>query len=367
MLFAYFGIIGLSLLITVNLVPLVMKLAIRFDFMDKPGPRKVHTKVTPYGGGLAIALGMLLTILAGVGIAMVQLKTSSISWFPESMSVYLTGIQAMIPKLLAVMTGAFAILVVGMADDRYKLSPWTRLTAEALIALIVTLQIGRLDLFLPDGTLADVVGVAATVAWIVVMTNTFNLLDHFDGVCSGVALMSAICLFGIAILTGQLFIAAILGAMIGAILGFFLFNFPPAKIFLGDGGSLFLGYIMSVCTVLFTFYEGGYTMYSYFVPLLVMAVPIFDTARVCLIRIREGRSIFDADKNHLAHRLSAMGLSPRRIVGVVLTLTLLSGLAAVLMYQVTNEWGALGLLIQVLIVFIIITFLERRDGEHGTH
>lgn len=363
MLFAFFGIIGLSFLLTINLVPWVMKIALRFEFVDKPGPRKVHSRAVPYGGGLAIALGMTITILAGVGIALLQLRTSSLAWFPESLAIHLGGVQATLPKLLSVMAGAFAVLVVGMADDRYKLSPWTRLVAEALIALIVTLQIGRLDLFLPDGLAADVAGVAVTVLWIVVMTNTFNLLDHFDGVCSGVALMSAICLFGIAVLTGQLFIAAILGAMIGAVLGFFLFNFPPAKIYLGDGGSLLLGYIMSVSTILFTFYQGEYTLYSYFVPLLVMAVPIFDTARVCIIRIRERRSIFDADKNHLAHRLSAMGLGPRRIVVLVLTLSLLCGLAAVLMYQVSDEWGALGLLIQVLLIFVMITFLERRDEQ----
>ncbi len=364
MLFAYSGIFVLSLLLTVNLIPWIMKLALKFEFVDKPGERKVHTHAMPYGGGLAIALGMTITILAGCGLAMIQLQSRSFAWFPAGWDIYLSGIRQQLPRLLALLVGAFAILVVGMADDRYKLAPWTRLAAESLIALIVTLQVGRLNLFLQHDLLNDVIGTVVTVAWIVVMTNTFNLLDHFDGMCSGVAMVSAVCLLGIALITGQLFIAAILASFIGAVLGFFLFNAPPARIFLGDGGSLFLGYIMSTTTILFTFYQGGYTLYSYFVPLIIMSVPIFDTARVCFIRLRERRSIFDADKNHMAHRLSAMGLSPRRIVAIVLTLTLLTGLAAVMLYHVNNEWGALGLVLQVFFVFVIITFLERRPLSH---
>jgi UDP-GlcNAc:undecaprenyl-phosphate GlcNAc-1-phosphate transferase len=366
MLIAYFGILTAAFLVTLNLVPWIVRLALRFDFVDRPGERKVHVLPTPYGGGLAVALGMGITLLAGTAAAIYQLRGGGFAWFPQEFEAYLTGVEAKLPQLLSILTGGFAILVVGMADDRYKLSPWTRLIAEGLIGLVVALQVGRLDLFLPGSLLGDVAGTAATVVWIVVVTNTFNLLDHFDGICSGVCLVSSICLFAIAVLTGQLFIAALLACLIGSTLGFFLFNFPPARIFLGDGGSLFLGYLMSVTTVLFTFYrEGGYPLFSYFVPLVILALPVYDTFRVCVIRLREGRSIFSADRNHVAHRLLDMGLSPRRIVVVVLTLTLVAGLGAVLLYHVRGEAGAAGVAIQVLLVLVAVSFVENRRARTG--
>jgi UDP-GlcNAc:undecaprenyl-phosphate GlcNAc-1-phosphate transferase len=360
MLAAYGAIFVLSFLVTVNLVPWILRLALRYGFVDSPGPRKIHARPIPYGGGLCVALGVAATILAGCGAAAYQLNGSGLAWFPEAWKEHLAGIVSQIPQVLTILTGGLAILVVGMADDRYRLSPWTRLAAESMIALVVTLQVGRLELFLSHGGWGEVAGTAVTVAWIVVMTNTFNLLDHFDGICGGVAIASGTCFMAVALLTGQLFVAALLTAMIGSTLGFFLFNFPPARMFLGDGGSLFLGYLMSVTTVQFTFFESGSGIATYFVPLCVMAVPIFDTARVCLLRWREGRSIFDADRNHLAHRLSARGLAPRTIVVLVMGLTGLAGLGSLALYWTTSVWGVVGVMTLVAAIFAMMTVLESR-------
>jgi UDP-GlcNAc:undecaprenyl-phosphate GlcNAc-1-phosphate transferase len=191
------------------------------------------------------------------------------------------------------------------------------------------------------------------------VVNAFNLLDHMDGICAGTAAVCGLAFAAVALQTGQHFIAALLLAGVGTAAGFLVFNFPPATVFLGDAGSQFLGYGLAVSTILFTFYEPPYPLFSYFVPGVVLAVPFYDVARVAGIRLAQRRSPFEADRNHLAHRLAALGLSPRQAALAVYALTGASGVAAALLYEATPAAGA-AIFACVAAGLVLVGFLEAR-------
>jgi UDP-GlcNAc:undecaprenyl-phosphate GlcNAc-1-phosphate transferase len=341
-----------SLASTALLVPLVIRFAKRVGFLDHPGPRKIHTEPIPYGGGIAVAAAVLVATffswqhqshpLGGLSLPPLPLPKKSFAW----------PVYAM---------GSLVILVLGAVDDRRKLSAGFKLLIQTIVATGVALGGERLRLFDVPAPLS----VAVTVLWILAVTNAFNLLDHMDGLSSGVALLAGASFLVVAVQTGQDFIAAMIVPLLGACAGFLLFNFPPAKIFLGDAGSLFIGFWLSCLTISFTFYEAHYQLYTYLVPLAVLAVPLFDTASVLVIRLLRRKPLFEGDTNHLAHRLVALGMSRRGAVLTVYALTLTAGLSAVLLYRV-QAGGALLILVQLLLTFGIITLLEtagrRNDG-----
>jgi UDP-GlcNAc:undecaprenyl-phosphate GlcNAc-1-phosphate transferase len=332
-----------SFSLTLVLTPLVIRVARRVNFLDHPGPRKIHTTPMPYGGGIAVAVTVLLATFwawrfspfAGAAVG-----TKTFNW-----PVYAAG--------------SLVILALGLVDDRRRLSARTKLLVQTIVAAAVAVGGERLRLFDAPAPLS----IAVTVLWILAVTNAFNLLDHMDGLSSGVALLAGAAFLVVALQTGQGFMAAMTVPLLGACAGFLLFNFPPAKIFLGDTGSLFIGFWMSCLTISFTFYDAHYRLYTYFVPLAVLAVPLFDTTSVMIIRLLRRKPLFEGDTNHLAHRLTALGLSRRGAVLTVYALTLATGISAVLLYFVT-ERGALLILVQVLLTFGIITLLEAAGRRH---
>ena len=339
-----------SFLITAHLVPWVMRMAWKTNFLDHPGPRKIHATPVPYGGGLAVAGGVLVTLV-------IALLAGGEDLLPRA------EIAAWLPTLLVYGLGSLAILALGLVDDRRKLSARFKLGVQAVIATGVAVGGERLELFDEGGPVA---GAAVTVLWILCVTNAFNLLDHVDGLSTGVAALSAGAFLMVALQTGQVFIAILLVPLIGACAGFLAFNFPPARIFLGDAGSLFIGFWLSCLTISFTFYDARaqYALYTYFVPLAVLAVPLFDTASVVIIRVMRRKPIFEGDTNHLAHRLTAMGMSKRRSVLTVYVLTLYAGVSAMLLYHV-NETGSWIVLSQLILTFGIITLLEAAGRAHA--
>ncbi|HLY75826.1 MAG TPA: MraY family glycosyltransferase [Planctomycetota bacterium] len=330
---------------TLALTPLMIRLARRVQFLDHPGPRKIHAEPVPYGGGLVVAAVVLVGTL--IARRLVLQNGTPVQEKPFSWPVFAMG--------------SLVILALGVVDDRRRLSAGFKLLVQALVAVGVSLGGARLQLF--DAPL--VVSVAFTAIWILAVTNSFNLLDHMDGLSSGVALFAGAAFLIVAIQTEQLLIAAMIVPLLGACLGFLCYNFPPAKIFLGDAGSLFVGFWLACLTVSFTFYKASYPLYTYFVPLAILAVPLFDTAVVVLIRLFNGRPIFEGDTNHFAHRLTALGMSRKAAVLTVYALTLTAGLSAVLLYHV-HQPGALLILVQLLLTFGIITLLEAAGRRHDS-
>jgi UDP-GlcNAc:undecaprenyl-phosphate GlcNAc-1-phosphate transferase len=327
---------------TVVLIPFMIRLARKVGFLDHPGPRKIHAEPIPYGGGIVVAAAVL-----AAGFA------ASRHGLPASPKAFPFVVYAL---------GSLVILVLGLVDDRRRLSARFKLFVQTIVAVGVALGGERLRMF--DIPLP--LSVAVTVLWILAVTNAFNLLDHMDGLSSGVALLAGSAFLVVALQTGQPLIAAMIVPLLGACAGFLLFNFPPAKIFLGDAGSLFIGFWLSCLTISFTFYvrnDAKYELYNYFVPLAILAVPMFDTSSVVIIRLLRRKPIFEGDNNHLAHRLTALGMSRRGAVLTVYALTLATGISAVLLYHV-SQTGALLILVQLLLTFGIITLLETAGRRH---
>ena len=321
-----------ALALAAALVPLVIRLARRTGFLDLPGPRKIHAEPMPYGGGFAVAAGFFAALGTAVALDLPHLGTKT---------------------LLVFALGSLVMLAMGAVDDRRRLSAKMKLLVQAITAAGVAAGGERLEVF----NAGPWVGGALTVVWIVAVTNAFNLLDHMDGLSSGVAAIALGAFLAVALQTGQAGMATAVAPLLGACAGFLLWNFPPAKIFLGDAGSLFIGFWLACLTVSSTFYREKYLLYTYGVPLAVLAVPLFDTASVVLIRLLRRRPLFEGDTNHLAHRLAALGMSRRLAVLTVYALTLAAGTAAVLLYHVTPS-GAVLVFVLLVLIFGIMTLLE---------
>src|SRR5688572_12048668 len=243
-----------SFALTALSLPFIIKKALRAGFVDHPGPRKSHAAPMPYGGGLALAFGHLFALAAGIGACWLISKGNTLG-LPSTVTQYAPGALTKSTDLLLLGVWSLVILVLGTMDDRWKLSPKVKLLVQTLAATGFVLGSERLSLFLERSLAFDLIGGAVTVLWIVGVTNAFNLLDHMDGLTGGVTFLTCAAFAIIAAVTGQWFVAAALASLAGAAGAFLLFNFPPARVFIGDGGSLFVGFTLSALTVTFTFYE----------------------------------------------------------------------------------------------------------------
>ncbi len=348
---------GLSLLLTA----LVRRWATRIGFVDRPNLQKFHQGATPYGGGIAIFCAFWGTLGLGV-LAAWLLQQTQPAWLPASLGQHLPGLMSRLPQLGALFLGGLVLFGVGLWDDTHALGPLPKLSAEVLVGLGLA-ACGIRATLLVDSL---VYSYALTVLWIVVVTNAINLLDNMDGLSAGVAASACGIFLLVSIQSGQLLITASLLALLGALLGYLRYNFPPASIFMGDAGSLTIGYLLSTLTILATYYQRSH-VYAVILPLLVMAVPLFDTTSVILLRLRLGKPIYVGDTNHFSHRLVRMGMSTRRAVLTMYLLTFCSGLGATLLYQV-SELGAVLIMIQTLLILILVGILEHesRVGRERT-
>lgn len=290
----------LAMLITMALIPPLMRSAQRLQFVDLPDERKVHSGAIPRVGGIAIAIGAMVPMLA---------------WLPLDQ------------ELMGLTLGLAVILVFGVWDDRadldYRLKFFGQGIAIAAIIFYGNVHITTVP-FLGIDELPGWASVALTMFVLLAVTNAINLSDGLDGLAAGTTLLSlgliVFLAYGV-----ELPVVSILGlAVMGSILGFLRFNTHPARIFMGDGGSQFLGLAVGVLALMLT--QGQRTDFSPLLPLLVLGLPLLDTAMVMVQRIAEGRSPFSADRNHIHHRLLALGLSHYEVVVAVYVLQ--AGLAA---------------------------------------
>jgi len=340
---------------------LLIRVAPRLGFVDRPSGHKAHAAATPLGGGLAITAGVIAT--AGLGAAGVLFLSASpdAAGLPESIAVHVPGLLSSLEGLGAVLSGALLLTLMGLVDDRRGLSPGTKLLFQVAAGGILVAGGISVTLFLP-GRLA---GSLVTVVWIVFVTNAFNLLDNMDGLSAGVALVISAVFFVVAVETGQLFIAAFLSVTAGALLGFLLFNFPPAKIFMGDAGSYTVGYLLGATAVMFTFIPEGAAHVRGLplaLPFILFAVPFYDTLSVIVIRLREGRHPFDADRRHFSHRLTDLGMNTREAVLTIYVATLVTAFPAVYLYELTS-FALLGAVAQALLVLCLVALLEEAGAR----
>lgn len=358
MTFALFLAFLLPLGLVATLTPLVRRVALARDFVDRPGTpgakdeHKGHARVTALGGGIAVFAGIAVPL---VGVLVLAVAGSE-KWLPSEVAVHLPGAGEKAPQLAAVLVAVCVLFVVGLVDDLRGLSSTLRLGVQlALGAFLWCFGVG-ISVFV------DVPGASLVLSmlWFSGVTNAFNLLDNTDGLTSGVAVL--VCLMLAASLAGpapQLFVIGLLLVTAGAAFGFWLHNRPPARIFMGDAGSTVLGAMIAVSASLATFFgeEGRTQAHAVAVPLLVLAVPIYDTASVMFLRVRRGVSPFKGDRNHFSHRLARLGLPVWGVLGTIYLATLATGLGALLVDRIPSL-GALLLVAQAGMILGIIAILE---------
>jgi UDP-GlcNAc:undecaprenyl-phosphate GlcNAc-1-phosphate transferase len=360
------AVVAAAFVLSAALVPASRRLAHALGALDKPGPRKVHADPTPRTGGIGVYLSFAIVVLGGFLLAP---RLGQSVWLSDafgSTTALLQDAYRVQGKLLALAIGSTLAFVVGLLDDVLsdRFPAWAKALGQVLAALVLVAADVRVS-FLPF----EWMNTAVTVLWIVGITNAFNLLDNMDGLSAGVAFVASLVLLLNAIALGEFFVSLIVVAFMGSLLGFLLFNFygvGGARIFLGDCGSLFIGFTMASLTLLERYLShASSTLFPVLMPVLVLAVPIIDTFTVIVIRLREGRPIYVGDSRHLSHRLVSLGLSPRQAVLFIWLATFSLGLPALTLAHATKT-RALLVLVQslgIVALLLILLFVERRSEE----
>jgi UDP-GlcNAc:undecaprenyl-phosphate GlcNAc-1-phosphate transferase len=349
--------------ITAALVPLTVRAAKAWGVLDQPGPRKVHAAPTPRLGGIAVFTAFTGVVLVGYfGALPALLESAPARAYLGAALDMLQEAHRVQAKLIGLLAGGALVFVVGLADDvighRF---PVAVKAAGQILAAVILVASGVRTSFMPG----DALDVVVTVLWIVGMTNAFNLLDNMDGLSAGVAMVASAVFLVHAWALGEFFISLVLVAFIGSLLGFLVYNYNPASVFLGDCGSLFIGYVIASLTLLERYISNASsTLFPVLMPVLVLAVPIMDTATVMLIRLREGRPVYVGDRRHLSHRLVALGFSTRTAVLFIYLVTLSLGLGAVNLSDATPGQSAV-IFVQFigLVALILILLFVDRDAD----
>ena len=327
----------------------------RRGFVDQPGGHKQHDTPVALGGGIAILLAVGLPLLAAALVPVVLAGDGAPQWLPGLMQTHHEGIAAKLPKLLAILAGAVVLHVVGLIDDRRALGAGPKFIVQVAVALALVLGANVRLLEMLPGPLS----IGLTVLWIVLITNAFNFLDNMDGLAAGVAAIAAAIFAASALLAGQVFVPLTALVLVGALLGYLPYNFPPARIYMGDAGSTVIGYLLAVLTVLTTFYDPqrGLQPFGVLVPIVVLAVPLYDVVSVCWHRIRAGQSIFKGDRRHFSHRLVKRGMSVPAAVLTIYLATATTAMSALLLPRC--DWPtACVVFAQCVCVVAIIAVLE---------
>ncbi len=350
-LLAICGPMALSLLATA----VVRAVARRRGFIDRPGGHKQHDRPVALGGGVAIMLAVCLPLLAAGMVPALVARNGAPGWLPAMMQTHHEGIADKLPTLLAVLAGALVLHVVGLIDDLRPMGAGSKFVAQFAVALALVAGFDvRLLEFLPAPA-----SIGLTVLWVVLITNAFNFLDNMDGLSAGVAGIAAAIFAASSLVAGQLFVPLVALVLVGALLGFLPFNFSPASIFMGDSGSMVVGYLLSVLTILTTFYDPRHDLqpFGVLVPLVVLAVPLYDVASVCWHRFRAGQSVFKGDRRHFSHRLTRRGMSVPAAVLTIYLATATTAMSALILPR--SDWPvACVVLAQCMFVVLIIAVLE---------
>jgi len=366
--------VPMSALVAAPLCALVLRLSRRLGAFDTPGVAgqvKAPARRVPNTGGIGVFWGVTLPLALGLGV--IALAGGALGdRLPESIAVHLEGARERVPLGVVLLLALGALHAVGLVDDRRPLGPWVKLAIMLACGLAVALtQETRLLTALDAHVGGAWLSIAITVLWFVVVTNALNFLDNMDGLSAGVTAIAGACFLATALLGAQWFVAGVLALLVGSCLGFLMFNFPRARLFLGDGGSLVLGFLLAFCTVRTTYYAGetglGFADHPAVVlmPLVVLAVPLYDLVTVTLIRLRQGRSPLVGDLQHLSHRLVRRGLSRTWAVVVIWGFTGATGLAGIAL-GATRGWAGGIIFLQIALLLGVLAIFEYASSPART-
>lgn len=367
--------IPIALCIALPMTWLVRRWSVRAGTLDSaamPGQIKEHRAI-PNTGGVGIFLGITLPIVGMILIASFLGEPFARAVLPEELADriarHLPGLGQKIPLGLAFVGCLIVIHAVGLVDDRRPLGPVLKLIVMVGPALMMAMFTDTRLLTLLDGFPGGAaLSIAITVLWFVAVTNAMNFIDNMDGLSAGVALVCSSCFLVAALMSQQWFVASVLAMVIGSCGGFLVFNFPRASIFMGDGGSLVLGFTLAFLTTRTTYtgesptgepLAGGW--YAVFMPLVVLAVPLYDMLTVSIIRLSQGKSPMVGDMQHLSHRLVRRGLSRSSAVAVIWGMTAAAGISGIALGSLA-PWQAVLVGVQIALLLMVLAAFEFAGG-----
>src|SRR6266516_3180204 len=339
----------------------VRALARKFGILDVPGGRKSHHAPVPLLGGLAI-FGALVVVVGGSLYFVSNLQGS---WLSRHLGASLKDISKYVliqPKLWALLIGASFVTLVGIADDikGVNFSPLLKFGSQIAAALVLL----RAGVFMDLLNCNIYLSMLVSIVWIVGITNSFNLLDNMNGLSSGIALICSLVFLTLVMVKGEFFIALLLSAMIGSILGFLQFNMR-GSLFLGDTGSLLLGYLLGAISIMARYVDSmDDSMFPVLAPLVILGLPLFDTFSVILIRLREKRPVFQGDQMHLSHRLVRIGMT--RNQAVFFNYLMAFAIASTALFMINSRLlHSLLALVLVLALVAMVSILMSTQGRNG--
>jgi UDP-GlcNAc:undecaprenyl-phosphate GlcNAc-1-phosphate transferase len=316
----------ISLAVAYFATPRVKDFAIKVGALDAPDDRKVHTKPIPRMGGLAIYAAFVLAVLA---------------------SMYVSR------EVMGLLVGGTVILIVGIIDDLKPLPARVKLLGQIIAAVVLVMFDIKIEwLTNPFGEMiyVEYLAIPLTILWVVGLTNTVNLIDGLDGLAAGVSTIASVTILLVALQQNFWTVAVLTAALAGSALGFLQHNFNPAKIFMGDTGSMFLGYMLAAISILGTVKSAA--TIALIVPIVALGLPILDTAFAIIRRYMSGRPIFKPDKGHLHHRLLEMGLTQKQAVLLMYVMSGCLGLSAIALTEVNKSFGAFIIVALLGIAFV---------------
>ncbi len=334
--------------------PLCMKIAEKTDFMDRPSveAHKKHAKAIPLLGGVAILGAWLTAIIVGYFFVL-SIHAES---FAPGLAQDRDGISYVAGRVVIICLGAVLAAGLGLCDDKFSLRPGTKFIGQAAIAAIVVTWGGfRISIFFNNPLIIW----GLSVCWFLLIFNAINFFDNMDGLAVGTATIALLLFSAVSAINGQHFIAILALLSAGAAAGFWFYNHTPACIFMGDSGSHLIGYFLAIVSAGTTYFSHNEspTRFPILIPFFILAVPLFDTLAVIVIRLRDHKPVYVGDHNHISHRFVRMGLSRKRAVQAVHMLALIVGLS-VLPLLWGDERTALVIVTQALLMMLLVTFLQ---------
>jgi len=352
-----------SFILSAALTAVAKRLAPRIGLVAYPKADRYHRSIIPLGGGIAIFATLATFLLGSAAVVRFLVVPGHLGSLAERAGLNPADFLHRFDELAVILVCAAVLFLVGLHDDKHALGPFVKLIVQFAVAGVAAYFADvRIEFFIQS----RIVTAALSAFWIVVIVNAFNFLDNMDGASAGIAVIASSVLFTAAAFSGQVLVGALALVFIGTLLGFLVFNFPPASIFMGDAGSLVVGFFVALLTLRTTYYQqaGSGAWYPVLLPPIAMAVPLYDFTSVTLLRISQGKSPFVGDTQHFSHRLRRHGLTDTQTALTLYLATLCTGLGATFLYQV-NLVGAILIVIQTLLIVAMIGVFESttRNGS----
>ncbi len=343
--------IFVSFILSLFLTELFRQFAIAHNILDHPHGRKTHKHSTPLLGGASIFLTFHISLFIIFFLYLFSYDFREA--LPGSSMFNFLGLGSF-QKVIGILSGGVIIFVLGLVDDLTVLNPWVKLAGQILSAFLLVCSGIRIEMFyFSNWILSSLI----TIAWIVLLTNSLNLLDNMDGLCAGISFICALAFFFCIQPYDEFLLRLLLMIFAGSVAGFLFHNISPAKIFMGDAGSMFCGFFLSTVGVLGTFHlEGTPSRVAILAPVVILSVPLFDTFSVIYLRWKNNQPIMLGDKRHFSHRLVELGMTSRQAVEFIWLVGIISGISALFLPMLSYNFSIF-IILQVLGTYILIVLL----------